>query len=61
MGRALPFAKFVKVLAATGCGLPAEVLRADMHRDVALLKTARKPFDPLPMRVGEAHYVPQVG
>jgi S1-C subfamily serine protease len=47
--------KFVKVRTATGREIPGEVLRTDVRRDVALIKTAATPFEPLPVRVGENH------
>jgi S1-C subfamily serine protease len=47
--------KFVKVRTATGREVPGEVLRTDVRRDVALVKTGATPFDPLPVRVGESH------
>jgi S1-C subfamily serine protease len=40
-------AKFVKVRTATGRELPGEVVSEDAHRDVALIKTQKVPFDPL--------------
>lgn len=48
-------AKFVKVRTATGREIPGEVLRSDVRRDVALIKTASTPFEPLAMRPGETH------
>ena len=44
-------AKFIKVLTATGREMPGEVLCVDVHRDVALVKTARIPFVPLGLRL----------
>jgi len=47
--------KFVKVRTATGREIPGEVLRVDAKRDVALLKTEKTPFEPLPIHFGETH------
>jgi len=46
-------AKFVKVKTATGRELPGEVLACDAKRDVALIKTARPPFEPLSLRISD--------
>ncbi|WP_285608903.1 S1C family serine protease [Geothrix edaphica] len=45
--------KLVKIKTATGRVLPGEVLSCDPKRDVALVKTAAIPFDPLPIRAGD--------
>ncbi len=45
--------KLVKIKTATGRVLPGEVLSCDPKRDVALLKTAAVPFDPLPIRTSD--------
>jgi S1-C subfamily serine protease len=45
--------KLVKIKTATGRVLPGEVLSCDPRRDVALVKTAAIPFDPLPIRTSD--------
>lgn len=45
--------KLVKIKTATGRVLPGEVLSCDPKRDVALVKTAAIPFDPLPIRTSD--------
>ncbi|WP_005038242.1 S1C family serine protease [Holophaga foetida] len=45
--------KFLRVKTATGRELPGEVLAFDERRDVALIKTAPVPYDPLSLRLTE--------
>jgi S1-C subfamily serine protease len=47
--------KFVKVRTATGREIPGEVLQTDVRRDVALIKTAPTPFEPLAVHAGDNH------